>query len=42
MKKIFIFIFLLGFIDQAQAYDCQFDKLKPGVTNKSLEEINIF
>ena len=42
MKKIFIFIFLLGFIGQAQAYDCQFDKLKPGVTNKSLEEINIF
>ncbi len=42
MKKIFIFIFFFGFIIQAQAYDCQFDKLKPGVTNKSLEEINIF
>ena len=42
MKKIFIFIFLLSFIGQAQAYDCQFDKLKPGVSSKSLEEINIF
>ena len=42
MKKIFIFIFLLSFISQAQAYDCKFDKIKPGVTSKSLEEINIF
>jgi len=42
MKKIFIFIFLVGFISQAQAYDCSFDKLKPGVSSKSLEEINIF
>ena len=42
MKKIFIFIFLLSFIGQAQAYDCQFDKLKPGASSKSLEEINIF
>ena len=42
MKKIFIFIFLLSFISQAQAYDCQFDKIKPGVSSKSLEEINIF
>jgi len=42
MKKIFIFIFLLGFVAQAHAYDCQFHKIKPGVTNKSLEEINIF
>ena len=42
MKKIFIFIFLLSFIRQAQAYDCQFDKIKPGVTKKDLEEINLF
>ena len=42
MKKIFLFIFLLGFISQARAYDCSFDKLKPGVSSKSLEEINIF
>tara|TARA_B110001454_G_C12595724_1_gene382222 strand:+ start:164 stop:700 length:537 start_codon:yes stop_codon:yes gene_type:complete len=42
MKKIFIFIFLLIFSTQSQAYDCSFDKIKPGVTNKSLEEINIF
>ena len=27
---------------QSQAYDCYFDKLKPGVTKKALEEINIF
>ena len=39
---IFIFIFLLGFIAQAQAYDCQFDKFKPGTTSKNLEEVNIF
>jgi len=42
MKKIFILIFLLSFSSQVQAYDCQFDKLKPGATSKSLEEINIF
>ena len=41
MKKIFLFIFLLGFISQAQAYDCSFAKLKPG-PSKNLEEINIF
>ena len=41
MKKIFLFIFLLGFISQARAYDCSFDKLKPG-PSKNLEEINIF
>ena len=27
---------------QSQAYDCYFDKLKPGVTKKALEEINLF
>lgn len=42
MKKIFIFIFLLSFSSQSYAYDCSFDKIKPGVTSKSLEEINIF
>ena len=42
MKKIFIFIFLLSFISQAKAYDCPFDKLKPGVNKKDLEEINLF
>ena len=42
MKKIFIFISLLSFISQAKAYDCPFDKLKPGVNKKDLEEINLF
>ena len=42
MKKICIFIFLLIFSSQSYAYDCSFDKIKPGVTSKSLEEINIF
>ena len=42
MKKIFIFIFLLSFISQAQAYDCQFAKIKPGVSKKDLEEIYLF
>ena len=27
---------------QSQAYDCHFDKLKPGVTKKDLEKIDIF
>ena len=27
---------------QSKAYDCHFDKLKPGATKKALEEINIF
>jgi len=42
MKKIFVFIFLLSFISQAQAYDCQFAKIKPGVSKKDLEEIYLF
>jgi len=42
MKKIYIFIFLLSFIGQAKAYDCPFDKLKPGVNKKDLEEIYLF
>ena len=42
MKKIFIFIFFLSFIGQAQAYDCQFDKIKPGASKKDLEEIYLF
>jgi len=42
MKNIFIFIFFLSFIGQAQAYDCQFDKIKPGVSKKDLEEIYLF
>jgi hypothetical protein len=44
IKKIYIFIilFFLGLTTQSQAYECDFDKLKPGVTKKALEEINIF
>jgi len=42
MKKIFIFIFLLSFSSQVQAYECQFDKIKPGVSKKDLEEIYLF
>ena len=44
IKKIYIFIilFFLGLTTQSKAYDCHFDKLKPGVTKKALEEINIF
>ena len=42
MKKIFIFIFFLSFIGQAKAYDCQFEKIKPGVNKKDLEKINLF
>ena len=44
IKKIYIFIilFIVVLSTQSQAYDCYFDKLKPGVTKKALEEINIF
>ena len=44
IKKIYIFIilFFLGLTTQTKAYDCHFDKLKPGVTKKALEKINIF
>ena len=44
IKKIYIFIilFLFSLNTQSKAYDCNFDKLKPGVTKKDLEKINIF
>jgi len=44
IKKIYIFIILFFVVlsTQSQAYDCYFDKLKPGVTKKDLEKINIF
>ena len=44
MKKIciIIFLFLIGFQSEALAYDCNFKKIKPGVTKKELEKINIF
>ncbi len=42
--KIFIMIFLLfaNLQSKALAYDCNFEKIKPGVTKKELEKINIF
>ena len=42
MKKIFVLIFLLSFSTQVQAYECQFDIIKPGVNKKDLEKINLF
>ena len=44
MKKFYIvvFLFLISFQSEALAYDCNFEKIKPGVTKKALEEINIF
>ena len=44
MKKIyiFVFLFLISFQNEALAYDCNFEKIKPGVTKKELEKINIF
>ena len=44
MKKIyiFVFLFLISFQSEALAYDCNFEKIKPGVTKKELEKINIF
>ncbi len=44
IKKIYIFIvlFFIGLSTQANAYECYFDKLKPGATKKDLEKINIF
>ena len=44
MKKIyiFVFLFLISFQNEVFAYDCNFEKIKPGVTKKELEKINIF
>ena len=44
MKKFYIVVFLLfiSFQSEALAYDCNFEKIKPGVTKKELEKINIF
>ena len=44
IKKIYIFIILFFVVltTQSKAYDCHFDKIKPGVTKKALEKINIF
>ena len=44
MKKfcIIVFLFFMGLTTQSQAYECNFDKLKPGVTKKDLEQIDIF
>ena len=44
IKKIYIviFLFLISFQSEALAYDCNFEKIKPGVTKKELEKINIF
>ena len=44
MKKIyiFVFLFLISFQSEVFAYDCNFEKIKPGVTKKELEKINIF
>ena len=42
IKRILILIFLSSLITKAHAYECEFDKLIPGVSSKSLEEINIF
>ena len=41
MKKIFILIFLLIFSTQSQAYDCYFNKIKPGVDARDLQTIGI-
>ena len=43
-KKFYIifFLFLIGFQNETLAYDCNFEKIKPGVTKKELEKINIF
>ena len=42
--KIFLIVFLLFINLQGKvlAYDCNFEKIKPGVTKKELEKINIF
>jgi len=43
IKKIYIviFLFFLGLSTQANAYDCFFDKLKPGVTTKDFQKLGI-
>lgn len=41
-KIIYLFVLSLFLVTKSFSYECNFDKLKPGVTKKSLEEINIF
>ena len=42
--KIFLIVFLLFINIQGKvlSYDCNFEKIKPGVTKKEFEKINIF
>ena len=39
---IIVFLFFISFQNEAFAYDCNFEKIKPGVTKKELEKIDIF
>lgn len=41
-KIIYLFVLSLFLVTKSFSYECNFDKLKPGVTKESLEEINIF
>ena len=43
IKKIYIFIILvfLSLTTQSKAYDCHFDKIKPGVDARDLQTIGI-
>jgi hypothetical protein len=41
-KIIYLFVLSLFLATKSISYECNFDKLKPGVTKKSLGEINIF
>lgn len=41
-KIIYLFVLFLFLGTKSFSYECNFDKLKPGVTKKSLEQINIF
>ena len=39
--SIFIILFFLGLTTQSQAYDCYFNKIKPGVDARDLQTIGI-
>lgn len=41
-KIIYLFVLFLFLGTKSFSYECNFDKLKPGVTKKNLEQINIF
>ena len=41
-KIIYVLIIFISLGSKSFSYECEFKKLKPGISKKDLEEINIF